>query len=186
MDPNLIAQLLANDPKTTATQSTNPQPQQPNAPPTNPPQPQTTTASQPPPPAPSSPTPSTTNNNNQLSPPCRNKYNGTFNPNYDPRYYDSDSASDSDGDDNSFLGINFGNMPGWPNNNTIMINGQDWSGIPQSQWPASVRRDHQRGMAAGARGLAEGARAMEEAAELMNGLGGVGEYLLAAATGEVE
>jgi hypothetical protein len=193
MDPNLIAQLLANDPNTTTTQPTNPAPQ--TIPPTLPPQPQTTTALQSTPPAPSSPAPST---NNQLAPPRRNKYTNAFNPYSGPRYYDSDSDYESDDDGNSFLGINinspndngniygpinnginFGSMssgwPGWPNG-SIVINGYDWSGIPQSQWPASVRRDYRRGMEAGARGMEAGARAMEQAAELMSnlGLGGMG------------
>ena len=186
MDPNLVAQLLTNDPNPTTTQPNNPTPHQP-------PAPQTTTPLQSPPPASTSPAPTTTN---QLSaPPRRNKYtDASCNPYSGPRYYDSDFDSDSDDDslgvsvnigsvhgmNNNYGPINngviYGNgfgMPGWPNGdgNTIMINGRDWSGIPQSQWPASVRRDYQRGMEAGMRGLAEGARAMSQAADLMNSLG---------------
>lgn len=199
MDPNLVAQLLANDPNTTNSQPTNAAPQQPYAPPTNPQQPQNPVALQSPAPAPSSPNPSnTSNNNNQLIPPRRNKYNDAFNPrrnnpntslnlyqNPIPRYYpDSDSGSESDDNDgHSFFGIhinsnngnNYGNsygpiygsgfgMQGWSNGNMTIINGRDWSGIPQSQWPASVRSNYEQGMAAGA-------RAMEEAADLLNGLG---------------
>ena len=192
MDPNLVAQLLANDPNTTNTQPTNAAPQQPYTPPTNPRQPQNTTALEPPTPAPSSPTPSTTNSN-QLIPPRRNKYNDAFNPYLNnpnnsvnpyqspgPRYYpDSDSGFESDDDGHSFFGIHinsnnnnnygaiYGNgfgMSGWPNGNMTIINGRDWSGIPQSQWSASVRGNYQQGMAAGA-------RAMEEAADLLDGLG---------------
>jgi hypothetical protein len=191
MDPNLVAQLLANDPNTTNTQPTGPSLQQPS---NNALQPQNNPPLQSPPPAPASPTPSTTN---QLSPPRQDKYDNIYNPNQSgPRYYSDDSESDSDSDNHSpfsFPGIsinsnngnNYGNvinssnfspmntgiMTGWPNGNTVFINGQDWSGVPQSQWPASVRRDYQRGMAAGARGMAEGARAMGEAADLMNSMG---------------
>lgn len=208
MDPNLVAQLLANDPNTTNTRPTNAAPQQPYAPPTNPQQPQNPTALQSPAPAPSSPIPSniSNNNNNQLTPPRRNKYNDAFNPyltnpnnslnpyqSPGPRYYpDSDSGSESDDAGHSFFGIhinsnngnNYGNsfgMPGWPNGNMTIINGRDWSGIPQSQWPASVRSNYQQGMAAGA-------RAMEEAADLLNGLGlgmgmGMGPWGMGVGTG---
>jgi hypothetical protein len=178
MDPNLVAQLLANDPSTTNPQRNGPPLQQPT---NNAPRPQNNPPLQYPPPAPNSATPTT---NNQLAPPRQNKYNNIYNPNQNgPRYY-SDSDNDSDNDNNqppfSFPGISinsnnniygpinngiiYGSMPGWPNGNMTIINGQDWSRVPQTQWPASVRRDYQRGMA-------EGARAMSEAADMMNSMG---------------
>jgi len=121
-----------------------------------------------------------------------NPYNAPQGPGHqsDSRY-DSDSESDDD-DYNQFpfpgmsvnlpgISINSNNnhgnifgpinngidnstmSGGWPNT-TFVNNGRDWSSIPQSQWPASVRRDYQQGMA-------QGARAMSQAADLLNGLG---------------